>query len=62
VIVSVMEVRIVGVPVRDRRVPVAVRMRLARRITGGVFVLVMQVVEQHRTDHAAGEDDEREDR
>ena len=41
----VVEVRVVGVPVRDRRVPVAVRMRFARRITRGVFVLVMEVVD-----------------
>ena len=41
VIVPVVEVRVVGVPVRDRRVPVAVRMRLARRIMRGVLVLVM---------------------
>ena len=45
VIVPVVEVRVVGVPVRDRRVPVAVRMWLARRVTRGVFVLVMEVVD-----------------
>jgi hypothetical protein len=39
------EVRVVGVPVRDWRVPVAVRMRLARRVTRGVLVLVMEVVD-----------------
>ena len=42
---SVVEVRIVGVPVRDRCVPVAVRMGLTRRVTWGVFVLVMEVVD-----------------
>ncbi len=41
----VVEVRVVGVPVRDWRVPVAVRMRLARRVTRGVLVLVMEVVD-----------------
>ena len=41
----VVEVRVVGVPVRDWRVPVAVRMRFARWVTWGVFVLVMEVVD-----------------
>ena len=41
----VVEVRVVGVPVRDRRVPVTVRMRLARRVSRGVFVLVMEVLD-----------------
>lgn len=44
-IVSVMQIRIVGVPMRDRRVPVAMRMGFARRITRGVFVLMMEVVD-----------------
>ena len=45
VIVPVVEVRVVGVPVRDRRVPVAVGMWLARRVARRVFVLVMEVVD-----------------
>lgn len=44
-LVPVMEVRIVGVPVRHRRVPVGVRVGLARRVIRGVFVLVMEVVD-----------------
>ncbi len=42
---SVVEIRIVGVPVRHRRVPVAVRMGFACRVTRGVLVLVMEVVD-----------------
>jgi hypothetical protein len=41
----VVEVRVVGVPVRDTDVPVTVRMGLARWVTAGVFVLVMEVVD-----------------
>jgi hypothetical protein len=44
-IVPVMEIRIVGVPVRHRRVPMAVRMRFARGVTRAMFVLVMEVVD-----------------
>ena len=44
-IVPVMEVGIVGVPVRHRRVPVAVGMGFACRVTRSVFVLVMEVVD-----------------
>jgi len=43
--VAVVEVRVVGVPVRDRDVSVTVRMWLARWVTGGMFVLVMEVVD-----------------
>jgi hypothetical protein len=42
-IVPVVDVRVVGVPMRDRRVRVAMRMGLARRITRGMFVLMMYV-------------------
>jgi hypothetical protein len=45
VLVPVVEVRVVGVPVRDRQMPVTVRVWFARRVTGGVFVLVMEVVD-----------------
>lgn len=44
-VVPVVQIRVVGVPVRDRRVPVAVRMGLACGVTRGVFVLVMEVVD-----------------
>ena len=44
-IVPVVEVGIVGVPVRHRRVPVTVRMGLPRRVIRSVFMLVMQIVD-----------------
>ena len=44
-VVPVVEVRIVGVPVRHWRVPMAVRMRFACGVTRAMFVLVMEVVD-----------------